>query len=122
MSNHALLLLQLPASYFVYRLYTLSKLYLMFSFSYRFGFVFGFSANPVMSAPKYLSHKVSQQPLKPVWPVTRTFFPSPELSIFHCFFLPRLSKERYRYSTSLLTFACLLVYPSTAKSVVGVSS
>ena len=33
------------------------------------------SEYPVTSAPRWFSHRVSQEPLKPVCPVTRTRFP-----------------------------------------------
>ena len=39
------------------------------------GTVDGSSEIPKTFAPKLFNHAQSQEPLNPVWPVTRTFFP-----------------------------------------------
>jgi hypothetical protein len=39
------------------------------------GFVGTSFDTPTILAPNLVNHKVSHDPLKPVWPVIRTFFP-----------------------------------------------
>src|SRR3990172_12953898 len=71
--------------------------------SNKLGSVGGCKAYPCTSAPRECSHRQSQDPLKPVWPVRNTFLPFQNSVSITRYSLRLLSRTNY---TSHFTFFC----------------
>src|ERR1700716_3724411 len=79
--------------------------------SKRLGRLFGANKKPVTTAPISASHRESQAPLKPVWPVIKT-----RLSRQNSAVTTKLSRVLSHQSKVLLDRSCRAKYPSAAKN------